>query len=118
MKKILAMLLVILMLTVALVSCKKDENPDGSGDGAGNGGVTTPASTDPNRIPPEVKNFGGYEFKFMTDLQCDLELQVPEEIGSDGINKALVERNKTVESLYNITISERRNVNATADASF
>ena len=117
MKKIVAMLLVILMLTVALVSCKKDENPDGS-EGGGIS-VTTPVSTDPNRIPPETKAFGGYEFKFLLDqLQEDFEIQVPDEIGSDGIRKILVERNKTVEALYNVKITQRTKVNADGHFNF
>ena len=51
----------------------------------------------------------------MTDHQTDYEVQVPEEIGGDGINKALVERNKKVESMYNITIVEERNPNGNSD---
>ena len=75
----------------------------------------TPPATDPNRIPAEVKDFGGYEYKFVMDQQTDYELQVPEEIGSSGINRALVERNRKVESLYNVLIVEERNPNGNTD---
>ncbi len=70
---------------------------------------------DPNRVPPADQDFGGYEFIIMTDLQTDYEVQAPEEIGSDGINKALFERNKLVESKYNVKITEKRNLHATVD---
>ena len=110
MKKLIALLLVILTLLTLLASCKQ---------GGGNEGEagTLPANADPTRTPPEVKNFGGYEFKFFLDTQCKYELQVPESMEGDGINKALIERNKLIESAYNITISERRNVN-TADGAY
>lgn len=112
MKKLLCLLLVVVMLGAVLVSCKngpandpQNTTPAGS----------TPTSDDPNRIPPEVKDFGGYEYKFVMDHQTDYEIQVPEDIGSDGINKALVERNKKVESLYNVKITESRNPNGDTD---
>ena len=73
---------------------------------------------DPNRIPAEVKDFGGYTFKIMSDLQTDYELQVPEEIGGSSLNRALVERNYLVENLYNVTIVERRNDHASPDTIF
>ena len=97
MKKIVCLLLVMIMLCAVLVSCKKDKNPSGDPQNTDpSGNTTTVEGTDPNRIPPEVKDFGGYEYKFVMDHQTDYEVQVPEEIGSDGLNKALVERNKKV----------------------
>ena len=109
MKKILCLLLVVVMLAAVLVSCKdNDDTPDDTTTAALQGSDET---EDPNRVAPETKDFGGYEYKFVMDNQTDYEVQVPEEIGSDGINKALVERNKKVESLYNVTISENRNPN-------
>ena len=114
MKKILAMLLVVLMLTTVLVSCKKDPQNDPSNTDP----TTTPTNSDPNRIPPAEKDFGEYEFKFLMDGQTDYELQVPEQIGSDGINKALVERNKLVENKYNVKISETRNKHTDTTAAF
>ncbi len=111
MKKILCLLLVVVMLGTLLISCKKKD--DGSQDT--NPTVTTPTSDDPNRIPPEVKDFGGYEYKFVLDHQGDYQFQVPEDIGADGINKALVERNKKVESMYNVKIVENRNPNGDTD---
>jgi hypothetical protein len=104
------------MLCAVLVSCKKDKNPSGdpqNTDPAGN--TTTVADADPNRVPPAVKDFGGYEFTFVMDHQTDYQFQVPEEIGSDGINKALVERNKKVEGMYNVKILENRNPNGDSD---
>jgi len=111
MKKFVCLLLVALMLGSVLISCKKkDDAPQDTTPAA-----TTPTSDDPNRIPPEVKDFGGYEYKFVTDHQTVYEVQVPEEIGGDGINKALVERNKKVEALYNVKIVEERNPNGDVD---
>ena len=107
-----------------------DSNDENAPPADDNGGDNTPPAddnggnedenvpTDPNRIPPEVKNFQGYEFKFLLDqTEEEFELQAPEEIGSSGINKALVERNKKVESLYNVKISNKTNVNG-ANGSF
>ena len=112
MKKLLCLLLVVVMLGAVLVSCKdKAETPDG-----GTTAVTTPVvSDDPNRVPPATQDFGGYEYKLVMDQQTEYEFQAPEEIGSDGINKALVERNKKVEGLYNISIVESRNPNGDVD---
>jgi len=111
MKKLLCLLLVAVMLMTVLVSCKKKDN----GQQDTTPSATTPTSDDPNRIPPEVKDFGGYEYKFVMDHQIEYQFQAPEEIGSDGINKALVERNKKVESLYNVKIVESRNPNGNTD---
>ena len=111
MKKLLCLLLVAVMLMTVLVSCKKKDN--GSQDTTPS--ATAPTSDDPNRIPPEVKDFGGYEYKFVMDHQIEYQFQAPEEIGSDGINKALVERNKKVEALYNVKIVESRNPNGNTD---
>ena len=110
------MLLVILTLSMLLVSCKKDPVTDPTNSDPT---TTTPGNTDdPNRVAPEVKDFGKYEFKFMMDLQTDYEVQVPEEVGNDGINKALVERNNKVAELYNVKISEKRNTYSSTDAAF
>jgi len=111
MKKVLCLLLAVVMLMAVLVSCKKKDN----GQQDTTPSATTPTSDDPNRIPPEVKDFGGYEFKFVMDHQTEYQFQAPEDIGSDGINKALVERNKKVESLYNVKIVESRNPNGDTD---
>lgn len=116
MKQCISLLLVVIMLCAALVSCKKDKNPSGDPQNTDpSGNTTTVEGTDPNRVPPAVKDFGGYEYKFVMDQQTDYEVQVPEEIGSDGINKALVERNKKVEGLYNVKILENRNPNGDSD---
>ena len=116
MKKIVCLLLVLVMLCAVLISCKKDKNPSGDPQNTDPAGNTTPAAgTDPNRVPPAVKDFGGYEFKFVMDHQTEYQFQVPEEIGSDGINKALVERNKKVEGMYNVKILENRNPNGDSD---
>ncbi len=115
MKKILCLLLVVLMLTALLVSCKKkNEDPN-------NGGVTTPVSTDPNRVPPEVKDFGGYEFKFILNNdggEETYEIQAPAELNGEGINDTIYSRNKTVEGLYNVKISHQLNVHASSDEAF
>ncbi len=107
MKKILCLLLVVLMLGTLLVSCKQDEEDDGD-----NGGFTTPVSTDPNRVAPQVKDFGGYEFKMLLNndgKEETYEIQAPTEMNGEGINDTLYSRNKTVEGLYNIKISHRMN---------
>ena len=107
MKKILTLVLVVVMLATVLVSCKKPNKDDDN-----QGGVTTPVSTDPNREAPEVKDFGGYEFKFLlnNDGQEDTyEIQAPLAMNGEGINDTLYSRNKTVESIYNISISHKMN---------
>lgn len=113
MKKILAMLLVVLMLATILVSCKKDpEGPVGD--------VTTPVSVDPNRVPPEVKNFDGYEFKMKLDSWdgCEYKLMAPEALNGEGINDTMFQRNKMIESLYNIKITQDLSTEHNPNASF
>ena len=115
MKKILCLVLVVLMLSTLLVSCKKEEE-----DGGNNGDITTPVSTDPNRVAPEIKDFGGYEFKFLVNndgKEETYEIPAPAEMNGVGINDIVHSRNKMVEGLYNIKISNRVNIH-TGDEMF
>ena len=116
MKKILCLVLVVLMLSTLLVSCKKNKEEEGT-----KGEFTTPASTDPNRVAPEVKDFGGYEFKLMLNNDGNeetYEIQAPTEMNGQGINDTIYARNKQVEGLYNIKISHQMNLHAASSDSF
>ncbi len=116
MKKILCLLLVVLMLGTLLVSCNENKEDDGN-----NGGFTTPVSTDPNRVAPEVKDFGGYEFKFILNNDSNeekYEIQAPTEMNGEGINDTIYSRNKMVEGLYNIKISHQMNLHESSTDGF
>ena len=65
MKKLLAILLAVLMCVTVLAGCKKQEET------GGNGGGGTIDTSDPNRIPPEVLDFEGYEFSNKIYIICN-----------------------------------------------
>ena len=109
MKKWIALLLVVAMCSLVLVGCKKDNQT--------NDDTGTPTDTiDPNRIPPEVKDFEGYTYIIRTNGWGDYMYAAPLELNGEGINDETYKRNKQVESLYNITIREDR-IEDTTDAS-
>ena len=100
MKKALALLMAILMCVTVLAACKKSEETGGPD-------ASLPTDNqDPNRIPPEVKDFQGYEFIIYNDSWCDKEIAAPKAMDGEGINDQVYVRNKNVENLYNITITE------------
>lgn len=116
MKKLLALLLAILMCACVLVGCTP---PASSGDGGqGNGGDTPTGTDDPNRPAPEVKDFGGYNFKIWNNSWCDYEIAAPTDLNGQGINDQVYNRNKQVEKLYNVTITEHGIADATTTESF
>lgn len=110
MKKLLALFLALLMCSCVLIGCKKDNKDDDQG--------AQLSDTDPNRDAPEVKDFGGYTFKMMVDSWEEYEVAAPEALIGEGINDQVFERNKTIESLYNIKIKQDFNTNETKDAAF
>ncbi|MCL2517260.1 MAG: hypothetical protein FWF15_01730 [Oscillospiraceae bacterium] len=96
-------LLVLLLFILVLISCGQSENIQ-------KGDITTTNSTDTQtdavvNLQPEIKNFGGYDFRFHSAVNDDNRLFVVEEMNGDTINDAVYLRNRAVEEKYNISIS-------------
>ena len=121
MKKMLSAIFAVMLLIFILVSCgdgsgttvattgsNNPGNPDASGASA-----EAAASTLPEFQPAENADYGGYNFRILDYAGVDKatwyagtinEIAVEEENG-DPINDALYQRNKEVETLYNVKIS-------------
>ncbi len=143
MKRWIAAMLCLMMLVGTLVACNREDTPSvtepatttttGSSDNTsskkpsgsggkkpnGNGGDTT--TPDPNRVPPEVKDFGGYEFKFILNNDGNeemYEIQAPTTTNGEGINDTIYARNKIVEDLYNVKITQQMNIHSGTNEAF
>jgi len=126
-KKLIAVILLITMLISALsmlVSCQTGANNDTKNNPGDENNINQADNQNPSdvnqttteKLYPDLpaKDFGGYEFKFLTrTLNSDVDWVewdhrdlYAEELNSDIINDAVFNRNKKIEEKYNIAISE------------
>ncbi len=112
-KRILSLILAVIMLcSVFLVSCAKE---DGKGGGAA-GGVVEGETEDTSKVyDAEVKNLNGHEFRFVVRNTTASHLSVNEVYAEapngDKVNDAVFARNSQLQEKYNCTIVEDRQSN-------
>jgi len=125
-KRIIAIILLaalVISVLAMLGSCKTDagKDIDSNNDSANNENQEDSQNQSDGNQPPEklypnleAKDFGGYEFKFLTRAwpttvdweEWDHRDLYAEEVNGDIINDAVFNRNKKIEEKYNIEISE------------
>lgn len=114
MKKPIALLLCSSFLLLTLVSCGD------SGDGGGasvdstaaqtssaDETVTETAAETESYNAPEIKDFGGYEFRVMSDIvdMSGVPILYAEEMNGEAVNDALYSRDRELEEKYNVDVT-------------
>ena len=123
-KRLIAILLLMALFVsglLATASCGKKNTDENNNNQAGD-----PNNDDPNqaaeeqtteRLYPDLpaKDFGGYEFKFLTRtldnadwVEWDHRDLIAEEENGEALNDAVYSRNKKIEEKYNVTFREIR----------
>ncbi|MHC1695438.1 MAG: ABC transporter substrate-binding protein [Eubacteriales bacterium] len=109
MKKAMALILAIVILSLPLLSCGESGEKPALADSTTQASETPTGSTDPRDLypSPEVKDFEGYEFRMLTNENLtfqQVEYFADEQTG-DLMNDTIYTRNRKVEDQYNIKIS-------------
>lgn len=111
MKKSKIVLLSVIAITIIflLFSCSNESNLSDSSEKPLSDIETTQIENIDERSlfnPPETANFDGYEFRILTKYNDEKNYTfVTNEQNGDSINDAVYLRNRTVEDIYNVTIS-------------
>lgn len=106
-KKITSLLLVLVMLLPAIVSCS--EKPKGESNNSGNSDssdTSTPETSEPNIL--DGLNFDGKEFRIQmsaTDISSDDYMHGSDELTGDVVNDAVYSRNMAVEERLGVKLT-------------
>lgn len=109
-KRILSLILAVIMLcSVFLVSCAKEDADKGGSAGS----VVEGEAEDTSKVyDAEVKNLNGHEFRFVVRSTSASHLAVnevyAEALNGDKVNDAVFQRNSQLQEKYNCTIVEDR----------
>ena len=115
-KRILSLILAVIMLcSVFLVSCAKDD----AGKGGSAGSVVEGEAEDTSKVyDAEVKNLNGHEFRFVVRSTSAAHLSINEVYAEapngDKVNDAVFARNSQLQEKYNCTIVEDRQSNVSS----
>ena len=111
--KLLAALLCLILL---LSSCAGAGSAGTDSDDASSSTESETAAETTAYAPPEAKDFGGYEYRFIsTDSKRSPYTMTAESENGEAVNDAIYGRNLTVEDKYNIKITEQIETDATAE---
>ena len=103
--RIISIILLLAMIAFTIISCANSENEKVLNGGGNESSKVEETADLPISESPEIKNFGGYDFRIMAFENKNAKLYVTNEMNGDTINDAVYIRNRAVEEKYNITIS-------------
>ncbi len=110
MKKLhaLLMLIILTMFMFLLISCRDGE--DSFSETIISASESLPETEESETYDsPEIKDFEGYKYNILETSAISVfswHKQVPEDFDGEVVNDAIVNRNRTVEEKYNITINQ------------